>query len=511
MARKQDHRRRGRDQSIFDRLRNAGSGAAHGALQGVTLGAGDEIFGERADMEGAQANAPIAFTLGSAIGALPWAALGARVSAGAAETPIARFLASTALGGAHGAAAGAFGMTPGDMDDGERLQEALLMAGLGAGVGGLSVPATRAMMDLDDNLPALMGRRRSEDGGVTQAGPGQGTRKSAPLNVRLAGEGSPEQRAEMALRLGLSMDEFEALQANMRGKLSRYGEDFTPFDEPAMGRTTRSAIDYAAQSKAGAARLNADADAFVGEQNTRMADSATLPGRGRRTKAGGLPEAQLAGFLEASTRPEYHAAWVRAAKQLPQRQRFELAEAMVTRMRADVGQAGDAQAARARLGEPQFLKKLEALGVEIDRSAFSRKANQRPDQLRDRAKKKGDYPSYADSERGFANVEDRLLAQRGDLSEADALALLDAAMRSRGDFFIPPQRPGDARMLSGEYEHGARFNPGGYFAGDDSRRNFNLGFMDIDASPTEMAILASQPMAALLHGLPTWDDPRGRK
>lgn len=505
MAKRQEHRReRRRGRSVFDRIGAAGSGAGAGFLQGLTLGGGDELFANSIDMEQAAGRAPVAFTLGSAIGALPWAALGARATAGATRGPISRLAASTALGAAHGGAAGLFGMTPGDMSDEDRTGEALLMAALGAGVGGLSVPATRAAMDVADNMPALMGRQRLEDGTTVQAKFGQGTRNSAPLNVRLAGEGTPEQRAELALRMGLGMDEFEALQRSMRGKLDRHGETFRA-DDPGMGRTTRSSVDYAAQSPGGRQRLNAQADDMVGDQNRRAADGAKLPKRGSK-KQGELAPDVLEGFLKSADRPEYHASWVRSAKALPQRQRYQLAEAMVERMRA-VARDRDPQVARAILSEPQFLKKLEALGVTIDKSLVNRRASAQADALRERGRER-EYPDYASSERGFANIDDRLLAQRAPLNEADAVALLDAAAQGRRSFFTEPTRPADGRVLAGDYEHGARFNPRAYFGGDDSRRNFNFGAFDIDASPTELAILASQPMAALLHGVPSWDDRR---
>lgn len=492
--------------SIFDMLAAAGGGLGSGILQGATLGGADELFAD-SDIAGAQQGAPMAFSLGSAIGSIPWAALGARASAGAAKGPLSRLLASSALGAAHGGAAGAFGMTPGDMSEEDRLVEAVAMALMGGAVGGLAVPATRAAMDLDDNLPALIGRRRAEDGSTTQTRPGQGTRKSAPLNVRLAGEGSADERAEMALRLGLNMDEFEALQQNARGKLDRYGESFRA-DSGKMGRSTRSLVDYAAQSPGGSERLNKQADELLLTRVRDTAKRAQLPARG--DKAPKLKADKLNGFLAAADRPEYHSAWVRQAKSLPERQRFDLARVMVNRMRAQAKTAsgGDAAALRLAMSDRQFLAKLRALGVTVDTGKLRPAANRDAEALRDRGRQR-DNPDYVDHERGFANVDDRLLARRGGLSEADALALLDAAARPRSSFFTEPRRPADARLLAGEFEHGARFKPGSYFNGDDSKRNFNLGFMDLDASPTELAILASQPMAALLHGLPTWDDPRG--
>ena len=57
------------------------------------------------------------------------------------------------------------------------------------------------------------------------------------------------------------------------------------------------------------------------------------------------------------------------------------------------------------------MKKLEALGVTIDKSLVNRRASAQADALRERGRER-EYPDYASSERGFANIDDRLFAQR---------------------------------------------------------------------------------------------------
>ena len=169
--------------------------------------------------------------------------------------------------------------------------------------------------------------------------------------MRLAGEGTPEQRAELALRMGLGMDEFEALQRSMRGKLDRHGETFRA-DDPGMGRTTRSSVDYAAQSPGGRQRLNAQAD-DMGRRPELTRRRWAPSSQAREQETGRTPPRRARGLLKSADRLEYHASWVRSAKRPSQRQRYQLAEAMVERMRA-VARDRDPQVARAILSEPQF-------------------------------------------------------------------------------------------------------------------------------------------------------------
>ncbi len=499
MARQEHRRERQRERAsngVFDAVGRAGSGLGRGVLQGLMLGGADEVLGAD-DFIRAQREAPIAFTVGTALGSIPWGAMAAKPLAGLTEGgSLQRLIASSAAGSAHGGAAGAFGMTPGERSGDERTAEATIMALLGGAVGGLSVPAVRGAADLHDNLPALAGRQRMEDGSIVQTTPGQGTRRSAELNVRLAGEGDAKARAEAALRAGLRMDEYDALQASERGALNRHGAEFTPFDAD-MGRTSRSAIDYAAQSPGGARRLNEEADRIAREGATRVVEDAKPPAKGRGSRA--PMEADAAdGFMAALDRPEYHAAWLREARKLSPRQKRDLADSILAQLRDEAANAPDAGLLQQRLSDPSLKKKLDALGVRIANAPLSRAESQRVGALRGRAEPTN---SFAESETGFANPEDRFLARQAPLSEEDALALLEIAMQPRRSFFADPLAPGDARLLRGEYERGARFNPASYFDGS--------------SADLERAIRWSQPAAALLHGVPTWfgdrEDPRQRR
>jgi hypothetical protein len=404
------------------------------------------------------------------------------------------------LGALHGAAAGFGGVNPGALSLEERLAEMATMGLIGGAVGGGGVAATKAGLDVYDNLPALTGRRMTEDGPV-RAPLGQGTRRSAPMSVHLRGEGSADERAQAALLASLGIDEYDA--ARKGGALNRYGTPdgkIAPFDQ-ASGRSTKSLIDYSAQSPAGARMLNDEADAMVADANRSFVKGAQMPKAGRsRAK---LADAKLEGFVAAFGRPEYHESWVREAKAMPPSQRLKLAQAVMTELRAGAdGGPAAAEAMRQKLTNPQVTEKLAALGVKL--TSRTRRALMTPQQeaqvgaLRGRSAPSG---SYADGERGFANVEDRMLAQRAPLTEADAIALLNASRRQQDAFFPQPRNPQGTRLLEGRYEQGARFNPGGW----------------LDATPEQMklAVLFSQPAAAFLHGAPKWfeqapeeEDPR---
>lgn len=474
-------------------------GLGSGAVQGATLGLGDEVLGRDIDFAAARAQAPIAYSVGEGLGAvlpsiligrnLPgpmMRALEPRLGAAGAAT-----LTGGSLGALHGGLAGLGGMTPGDMSLEDRVAAAGLMALIGGGVGGAGVAATKAGLDLYDNAPALTGRKMTEDGPVRVA-PGEGTRRSAKVQVRLRGEGDPGSRAEQAMQAGLGSDEFEFVRRG-DARLNRYGSQMTAFDAP-VGRTTRSLVDYAAVSPAGSKAVNRQADAIVADANASYLKGAQMPKGGRSRNK--IPDAQMEGLLAAWDKPEYHASWVREAKKLKPDQRLKVAQAVMDRMRADA-RGGNAEAVRGQLTDPQVTEKLGALGVKLTsrsrRTLLPPADAERVASLRQRATPR-ENPTYASSERGFANVEDRILSQQGMLSEQDALALLAAAQRTREAYLPRAVDPSRTRLLQGEWESGARFNPRGWF----------------DATPEQMklAITMSQPAAAMLHGVGHWGDPR---
>lgn len=463
-----------------------------GAAQGATLGLADEAFGSQGFID-ARAEMPLAYSLGEGVGAfVPSVILGKNLPGPMmrALSPVmgargAGVATGAGLGAAHGAAAGFGGVTPGDLSLEERLTEMAALGLIGGAVGGGGVAGTKAGLDLYDNMPALTGRRMTENGPV-RAAPGQGTRRSAPMSVHLRGEGSADERAQRALMAALGLDEFEAARGKGGGQLNRYGAadgKVAPFDVDA--RSTRALVDYGAQSPAGSRQLNSEADSIVADANRSFVKGAKMPKAGR-TRAK-LEDGKLQGFVAAFGRPEYHESWVREAKRLPPNQRLKLAQALMADLKTGAdGGPGSAEAARARLTDPQVNEKLAALGVKL--TSRTRKALMSPAQESQVAALRGRASTARAPD--FANVEDRMLASRAALTEADALALLRAARQPQDAFFPRPRNPTDTRLLEGRYEQGARFNPGGW----------------LDATPEELklAVLLSQPAAAFLHGAPTW-------
>lgn len=485
--------------ALADAGGRAGEGLLAGLLNGATLGFGDEVFGGRMDFERAFEDAPIAYTLGVLPGALGYGLVGKFAGQAGFRSPWSRMAASGALGGLHGAAAGAGGLIPGDHTGEERAREAAILALLGAGVGAGAVPATRAAMDLGDNLPALLGRVRTPvaDGDIVRQGAlGQGTRRSAPITIRYTGEGDAAARAERALRLGMAADEREALERGA-GAFERYGSgELRPLDAP-LGRTARSAVDIAAESPAGGARLNAEADGLMSERAMSYLRGARRPDAGKGRKR--APADVMDAMASTLGRPEYHDAWVAQAKAMPPNQRRALADQLTAYAREV---AARSQTALADLLEDRnFLAKAEAVGLKIPRRGRMQMLTQAEradiEALRARAEPRG---RYADAYDGFANPNDRLLSRRGEMSADDALAMLDAALSPRRMFHVPPSPSGALpELLEGSYERGARFNPRGYLTRGEEAPTAHLGM-----TPTEAAIFYSQPAAAALHLAPSW-------
>jgi hypothetical protein len=491
------------EESLNARARRALESLLQGVGQGGTLGFGDELGFSDAET---QREAPIAFGLGEAAGALGWGLAGIRglrplarafQRAGLSERA-ATVAAASAFGGLHGAAAG-YGGAPGseasqsDLFSGERLQSALPDAAVGAAIGGAFVPTMRAAADLGDNLPAILGRQRvATDSGPDvwrQVMPGTGTRQSAPLNVSLAGEGAPEDRALAAIQNALRQDEAGAMRAgNGQSVFGRFagpdGRTMTPWEAPQAGDSVRGLIDAATRAPGGAGRVNQMADDLIAQaaaleaRNLRVA--AAPRGQGRVTvRRSPVSRQDAADILSAVDDPAAHNSWMTQVMQMTPAQRRGLGRQLVAQMRAD---AGNAEAFRARLRDPQMQQKMQALGVDVRQ--FQRGARQVPadvDQraaaLRDRTQGQG---------RQVRNVADRELVSRGRLRDEDALALIEQAMQPQRAYRVPADM--DARLFRGEFERGMRFNPQEY--------------LNIDPSVLHAAVFASQPVAAFSHSVP---------
>jgi len=473
--------------------------ALQGVAQGGTLGFGDELGFSDAETQRA---APVAFGLGEAAGALGWGLAGIR-----GLGPIARRLqrmgmseraatvaAASLFGGAHGAAAG-YGGAPGSEASQSgllslaRAQSALPSAAIGAGIGGAFVPATRVGADVLDNLPAIAGRQRV----VNTAGPDTyrqvmpmtGTRRSAPLKLSLRGEGTPQERAQAAIQAALSQDEAAAMRAgsgqSVFGRFAgRDGRNITPFDD-AQGDSLRGLIDMATRTGAGANRLNQMADDLVNNAAAMQARNLRVrPARGRvAARRAPLSRQDATDLLDGISDPALHQSWMREVAAMTASQRRSLARQMVTRLRAD---AGDAEVFRARLRDPQMQQKMDALGVDVQQ--FQRGARQvsadvdeRATALRARTQGPG---------RTVVNLDDADLARRGSLLDDEAMALLEEAMRAQRAYRVPANR--DARMLDGAFQRGVRFRP------DD--------YLNVDPSLLHAAVFAAQPTAAFAHSLP---------
>ena len=172
MAKRQEHRReRRRGRSVFDRIGGRFQ-RRRWVPAGLTLGGGDELFANSIDMEQAASRAG---RVHARLGDRPYPgrrwALEQRPARRAGLSHALR--PRPMLGAAHGGAAGLFGMTPGDMSDEGPHRRGPAYGRARRGRRRPFVPATRAAMDVADNMPALMGRQRLEDGTTVQAKFGQ--------------------------------------------------------------------------------------------------------------------------------------------------------------------------------------------------------------------------------------------------------------------------------------------------------------------------------------------------
>lgn len=486
--------------------------AMQGFGQGGTLGFGDELGLSNAQT---QRDAPIAFGLGEAAGALGWGLAGIR-----GLRPLARQLqrlglsertatiaAASLFGGAHGAAAG-YGGSPGSaasqsgMGSMERLQSALPGAAMGATIGGAFVPATRVAADLADNLPAMLGRQRVPvgDGPDTyrQVMPMTGTRNSAPLDLTLRGEGSPQERARLAIQAALSQDEAAAL-GSTRGQslFGRFagpdGRTLRPFSE-ARGDSLGGLVDAAAMSPGGASRVNSMADELIAnaaamESRNLRVRSRAPNGQGRVTvRRASLSKQDSADLLAAIDDPAAHNSWLGQVTKLTAPQRRSLARQMVARLRAE---AGEPDAFRARLRDPNMQQKMMALNIDVQQFNKGRRqvapdVDQRAQALRARTR----GPA-----RPIRNLDDRELARRGRLVDEEALALLEEAMQAQRAYRVPANR--DARMFDGAFQRGVRFRPSDY--------------LNADPSLLHGAVFAAQPAAAFAHSLPYMTQDRRQR
>lgn len=480
-----------------------------GGLQGLTMGFGDEIgLTDTEELLAARERNPVSMSVGEALGALPYGFFGSKILKEAAHNPATRFQAATGASAAHGALAG---LGAGETEN-ATMQDRLMSAGIGAGiggaVGGLAVPGVRAAGQLDDNLPALLGRQRNvETPGYTQTALGQGSRKSAPLVVELMGEGTPQERAQRALAAALQLDESDAMRAGGgRQTLGRFadqedGRSYVPFDSEKVGRSTRGVIDYAAQSDAGSERLNEQADMLVQEALKRQMKASEVRTANPTIGNGKLNPADKKDLLAAFDMPAAHKSWLSEVAQLDDLQREALGEAVLrqTRKKFRATGAGEAEGFRAALRDKQTREKFRALGIDVE--GFKKppiddpKLQKRVDTLRGRATKQPS-PTYADGYKGMANMQDRMLAAEGQLSPEDALALIEASMTKRRGYLVTPQH--DARLLKGRYEAGAKWAPKDWFN-------------SVTADELERAIIASQSVAAGLHGAPHWFGSRDKK
>lgn len=487
---------------ILAELAAKAQAAQLGGMQGLTMGFGDEIgLTNGEELRAARERNPVSMSVGEALGALPYGFFGSKILKEAAHNPATRFQAATGASAVHGALAG---LGAGEMED-ATMQDRLMSAGIGAGiggaVGGLAVPGVRAAGQLDDNLPALLGRQRNvETPGYTQAPLGQGSRKSAPLVVELMGEGTPQERAHRALAASLQLDESDAMRAGANKQvLGRFadqedGRSYVPFDSDKVGRSTRGVIDYAAQSDAGADRLNEQADLLVQDALKRQMKRSEVRTANPTIGDGKLTAADKKDLLDAFDVPAAHQSWMSEVKKLDDLQRENLGLSVLrqTRKKFKATGAGEAEGFRATLRDKQTREKFKALGIDVEGLGKppidDPKLQKRVDTLRGRATKQP-TPTYADGYKGMANMQDRMLASEGQLSPEDALALIEASMSKRRGYLVTPQH--DARLLKGHYQRGAKWAPKDWFN-------------SVTADELEKAIIASQSVAAGLHGAPHW-------
>lgn len=461
-----------------------------GAVGGLTMNWNDEVMGNGEELRATHDAAPVSYAAGEALGSLPLAFVGAGLARNVARGlgGRGRLLTAALAGAAHGAAAGAGGFRPGEMTGEERLRDAGLGAGLGLAVGGLGVPGTRAVREMGGNLPAILGREALAEGGTRQTAPFMGTRVGAPLMLTLAGAGDAATRARSAMQSALSQDEAAMVRQTGRGVLGRWandGRNLRAFGSDNLGQSMDALRSVAAQSPGGAARIERMAsDMIEGGVRQQMRSMRPPP-----KPEGGflrLARQEADDFVTMLDNPSFHQSWLREARALEPGQRASLAARVVRtlRTRAKGASGSEAEAFQRYLRDPVISEKLRALGVNVGNIRGARRAGQEIEREVERLRalaRRPEEPSYA-----FRNHDDRDLASRGTLRAEDADALLAAMMQPQRAFAVQPNSA--ARVLSGAYERGVRFNPAGWFDAADVE--------DVMGS-----VRYAQPLAAALPGL----------
>jgi len=475
------------DETFGEAAARMGRSALSGTQQGAAAGYADELMGDDS-MHGAYREAaPVSFAVGETGGAVLPAAFGAGLVSQAMRgrgSARSRLLIAALAGAAHGGVAGSGMGEKRDVTMRDRLMGAGIGAGIGGVVGGAAVPAARAVRDIADNVPAMLGVRRLADGGTEQVAFGQGTRASAPLTVTLRGEGTPEERARLALQAGLARDEYMASTTGRGGvQIGRFADEpggrmVTPYSGAQVGPGVRSLVDAAARSPAGAGALRSEANTLLRSSLARQLRGArATPARGRT----GLATADQRELVDAFFMPEAHESFLSVIGSMTAAQRSRVATGVLRRVRADARALGldETDAFMAQLRNPQFAQRMEALGVRMPRGP-RRSGNMTPlDEAQEQALA---LRARAANERELEGLspEDLALLREGTLGEEDALALLAAARQPQRAYLVRPDR--EARALTGAYEQGVRMQP---------RDWANASAEDLDR-----AVFAAQPATA---------------
>jgi hypothetical protein len=417
-----------------------------------------------------------------------------------------RLLTALAAGALHGALTGSGGFSPGALSLGERARDTALGAGLGAAVGGLTVPGVRAAGDVANNLPAMLGREMLAEGSLTpgvrpqfvQRALGQGTRRGAPLELSFAGEGDASTRAARAIQSALSQDEAAAALGRGGARFGRFanapgGRDVLGFASDTLGPSLMSTRSLAASAPGGAQQLEGMANNMIEDAlraRMRAMRAPAVPGGARAASARPLNGADASDLVATVNEPALHQSWINEARNLTQSQRARLAVRVVRQLRADATLAssrGGSEAFSRAIREPLIAQKLEALGVRTQAIRGARRAdNMSGDSAIDAEVERLRRLAVRPDDFRFGNYEDADLARAGTLHSEDALAMIEALRQPQRAYAVRPNR--SARVLSGQYQRGVRLDPGSYF-----RSN----------TPDDLlrSILLSQPAAAGLGGM----------
>lgn len=462
-----------------------------GAGGGLTANWNDELFGNGEQLRAAHDASPGSYAVGEALGSLPLAFVGAGLAQNVARGmgPKGRLIASALAGALHGAAAGSGGFRPGDMTAEERLRDAGLGAALGAGIGGLGVPATRAVRSMADNAPAILGRETLAEGGVRQVLPFTGTRASAPLSLSLAGEGDAAARAQNAIQAALSQDEAGMVRDTGRAVLGRFaneGRNLRAFGSDNLSQSMTALRDLGAQSPGGAAQLEGMASDLIEQSVKRNMRAMRAPKASGLVSKARMKAQEADDFVRTMDAPEFHRSWLSEARKLGDGERASLAAKVVRalRTRAKNATGSEAEAFQRYLRNPTIADKLKALGVNIGNLRNARKAGAEVEMEVERLRALARRPDNASY--NFRNWEDRDLASRGSLGAEDATALLNAMMQPQRAFAVRPDSM--ARALTGQYERGVHMDP---------RQWFNAA----DIEDVMGSVRYAQPAAAGLPGL----------